>query len=75
MSEPKRIRRKTNLTLSDLVKAKGPELAKSRGMSFSQLVEQMIRTELIAAGKIAQGKDVTAKNHAANNAPKPKRKQ
>lgn len=52
MVEPKRIRKKTNMTLSELVKKEGPKLAKLRGMNFSQLVERLVREELVRSGKL-----------------------
>jgi len=42
----------TNITLTELAKKNGMELAELRGMSFAQLLEQLLREELAKAGKI-----------------------
>lgn len=52
MHKPKRKRKATNLTLSETARVMGDALAESRGMRFSQLVEQLIRRELARAGKL-----------------------
>jgi hypothetical protein len=42
----------TELTISDVAKTGGANLAKERGTNLTQLVERLIRQELVRAGKL-----------------------
>jgi hypothetical protein len=42
----------TTLTLSDQAREGGKILARSRGTNLTQLVERMLREELVKAGKL-----------------------